>query len=97
MIRYTSDSVGNVILNDGAHRVVLGAELVRALAAVPWGDGVLRGEVADRMVVVALPGRCPMCGEPGEVVHEFPGGALGMECTACSGGTWVESADGKSP
>lgn len=53
-MKITKDSVGNVILNDGSHRVVLSAALVQAIGEQVYADSP-RAECEGRMVVVALP------------------------------------------
>ena len=52
-MKITKDSVGKVILNNGAHRVVLSAALVQAIGEQVYADSP-RAECEGRMVVVDL-------------------------------------------
>lgn len=77
-MKITKDRVGNVILNNGAHRVVLSAALVQAIGEQVYADSP-RAECEGRMVVVALPS-VKVAIRPGATGLERGFGRAAMTC-----------------
>lgn len=90
-MKITKDSVGNVILNNGAHRVVLSAALVQAIGEQVYVDSP-RGECEGRMVVVDLGEVAAGESEP----VAYPASFLPV-CESCCVPAVLESVQGGGP
>ena len=90
-MKITKDSVGNVILNDGSHRVVLSSALVEAIGEQVYVDSP-RGECEGRMVVVDLGEVAAGESEP----VAYPASFLPV-CESCCVPAVLESVQGGGP